>query len=85
MGRRSLNGKWQCQSRRHRRRRHLPSCLDASGKHLSAVLADLCVDETIELFVHGHHQFQISRVIRREIVQLERIGVEIEQLDVVKW
>ena len=38
---------------RHRFRSDIPSCVNATGQHLAAVLANLGINQLIQLFVHG--------------------------------
>jgi hypothetical protein len=57
-------------SRRHCFGRHFPTTLNSARQHLTAVLADLRVDERIEFFVHGEDKFAVLLAIRGEIFNL---------------
>src|SRR5215510_12012942 len=61
-----------------------PTGLDPTRQHLPNVFAHLRVEQLVELGVHGFEQRAVLLPIEREIVQLERILLEIEQLDVVR-
>jgi diguanylate cyclase (GGDEF)-like protein len=61
----------------------LPSRRRCRRKHLPAVLADLGVDEPVELLVHGDHELALRLGSHREVVHLVRIGPHVVELDVV--
>ena len=60
-----------------------PAGLDAAGQHLSTILADLGIDQPIELVVHREQELAVLLQVEREIGELQRILLSIEEFDIV--
>src|SRR5262244_2025941 len=65
------------------RARRDPAGVDAARQHLTDILPNLLIEERVQLGIHRFEEVAVLLPIQRQVIELERVGLEIEQLDVV--
>src|SRR5689334_6284387 len=64
-------------------RRH-PASVDPGRHPMTHVLADLGVDQPVQLGIHLLQEGGMAAAIEREVLDLMRVALEVEQLDVMR-